>query len=250
MAERRILVTGANRGIGLAFVEAYLERGWHVVATARDLSDIPALDQLSARHGKALLVERIDIADHDSVASLARRLAGLPIDVLLSNAALTGGPLGTLGAFDHARFLNACAVNAGGFMALVEAFSAHVEASAERKIFAMSSRIGANPFYGYAEYFASKSALNALVKQVAIALAPRGIAVAAAHPGWVATDATTDQGQAPLTAPEAARLLMNVIDQLTVANTGRFFDPDGSELPIVTQQHEIKFYSKPRNAIQ
>ncbi len=247
MTERRVLITGANRGIGRAFVEAYLARDWHVVATVRDPQ---AVAPFAGGTAERLLIEALDVTDAASVRAAAVRLAGVPIDVLVSNAALTGGPIGAFGAFDHQRFAAACAVNAGGFMTLVEAFAAHVAASRDRKILAISSRIGANPFYGYAEYFASKAALNALVKQVAVALAPRGIAVAAAHPGWVATEATAAQGQAPLTATDAAALLVKVIDGLSIERTGRFFDPDGSELPLVTQQHEVKFYSKPRDAVQ
>lgn len=248
LADKRVFITGANRGLGFAFVEEYLARGWHVIAAARDIDGATALQDLLSVHGERLSLQKLDLSDAATVAEAKSNIGALPIDVLLSNAALTGGPLGSFGAFDQERFHQACAVNAGAFMTLVEQFASNVEQSAERKIFAVSSRIGANPFYGYAEYFASKSALNALVKQVSIALAPKGIAVAAGHPGWVGTDATAAQGQAPLTPPEAAVLMMDVIDQLTLDRAGRFFDPDGSELPLVTQQHEVKFYSKPRDA--
>jgi len=240
----RVLITGANRGLGAGLVRAYLARGWQVMAAARDPA---ALAEKFA--GEAIIPVRIDLADEQSIAALADMLDAAPLDLFISNAALTGGPIGTFGAFDVDRFLEACRINAAAPMKLLETLAPGLAAAQGGKALLISSRIGANPFYGYAEYFASKTALNMLTVQAAIALRQQGVTVAAYHPGWVETEATGAMGKAPLNADSAAALLVDLVDRLTLADSGKFFDPDGSELPIVPQQHEIKFYSKPRTAL-
>jgi len=205
--------------------------------------------ELTSRADGRLQMETLDIADFSSIEALAGRLSNQPIDVLINNAALTGGPLGSFGHANYARWNEAFRVNAMAPMKMMECFADAVAASGRKVIFNLSIRIGANPFFGYLEYFSSKSALNMVVKQASIALEPHGVIVVAAHPGWVGTEATASQGQAPLTPDAAAALLTKVIDGLTIQQTGSFLDPDGSTLPLVTQQHEIKFYSKPRTAI-
>ncbi|MFO1455061.1 MAG: SDR family oxidoreductase [Steroidobacteraceae bacterium] len=242
------LITGANRGLGLAFARAYVARGWQVIASARRPEGAGLLLELASQADGRLRVETLDIANFSAIETLAERLSNQPIDVLINNAALTGGPLGSFGHVDYARWGEAFRINAMAPMKMMECFADAVAASGRKVIFNLSSRIGANPFFGYLEYFSSKSALNMVVKQASIALEPRGVIVVAAHPGWVGTEATAAQGKAPLTPEAAAAFLIKIIDELTVAQTGSFFDPDGSTLPLVTQQHEIKFYSKPRTA--
>ena len=242
----RVLITGASRGIGLAFAKRYVERGWDVIACSR--TESPALTALGAAFPGALRFEQLDISDFAAIERLAASTAGTPIDVLLNNAALTGGALGEFGNTDYAQWEAAFRTNCLAPMKMMEAFESHVGLSEKRVMFCISSRIGANPFYGYSGYFVSKSALNQVVKQVSLALRPKGITVAAAHPGWVQTDGTSDMGKAPLTPDMAAGLLVKVIEELSLDKTGSFFDPDGSTLPIVTQQTEVKFYSKPLTA--
>jgi NAD(P)-dependent dehydrogenase (short-subunit alcohol dehydrogenase family) len=238
-------VTGASRGIGLAFATRFAAAGWRVHAASRTLT--PALRELAARHPAAVHHHALDLTDFDAVDALAAALDE-PIDLLLSNAALTGGPLGEFGHTDYARWELAHRANAMAPLKLMEAFAPHVGRSGRKLMLCVSSRLGANPFFGYLGYFASKSALNQVVKQVSIALRPQGITVVAAHPGWVQTEGTAGMGQAPLTPDDAARLLMAVIDGLDITHTGSFLEPDGSTLPLVTQQTEVKFYSKPLTA--
>lgn len=240
-----ILITGANRGLGLGLARAFHGRGWTVHAAVRDPAAASGLDALGPDR---VIRHPVDLENLATIDALATQLKGTPIDILVSNAALTGGELGAFGSFDADRFLRACLVNAAAPMRLIERFADHLAAGENRLAFVLSSRIGANPFYGYAEYFASKSALNQIVKQASIALAPSGIAVVAAHPGWVGTDATSAHGQAPLNPDSSAALLVNLMLRLRIEDSGRFFDPDGSELPLVTQQTEVKFYSKPLTA--
>lgn len=242
-----VLVTGASRGIGLAFATRHAQAGWRVHACAR--THTPGLAELQARHPDTVLLHALDVTDFSAVDALSAALPE-PIDLLLNNAALTGGPLGEFGHTDYARWEQAHRANAMAPLKLMEAFAPQVARSARRLMFCVSSRLGANPFFGYLGYFASKSALNQVVKQVSLALLPQGITVVAAHPGWVQTEGTSGMGQAPLTPDDAARLLMAVIDGLDIGQTGRFFEPDGSTLPLVTQQTEVKFYSKPLTALR
>lgn len=242
-----VLITGASRGLGLAFAEAYAARGWRVIAAVRcepagrlaELIDDPRTDM--AWHP-------LDLANFASIDALGESLRGVPIDFLISNAALTGGPLGEFGKTDYERFADCLKVNTMAPLKLAEALADSVMLSDRKVIFYIGSRLGAHPFFGYAGYVISKTGVNQVTKQVSMALAKHGVTVAACHPGWVGTEATSEHGQAPLTPEMSAAMLIKIIDRLTIADTGRFFDPDGSELPLVTQQLEQKFYGKPKGA--
>jgi len=238
-----ILITGANRGLGLGLARHFQAKGWHVIAAVRDPMALAAM--LS---GPGIEMVPLELGDPYSIKSLGEWISGRPLDVFISNAAKTGGDLGSFGAFDVDRFLEYCRINAAAPMKLLEVLAGSLIATGGKALM-VSSRIGATPFYGYVEYFASKTALNQLVKQASLALAAEGVTVAACHPGWVETEATGAMGRAPLTPDSAAPLLAAILDQMTIADAGKFFDPDGSELPIVPQQHDVRFYSKPRDAV-
>lgn len=244
-----ILITGASRGLGLAFVEAYAARGWRIIAAIRGeatgrLAEIVADETLNVE------AVPLDLADFSTIDALGQRLRGVPIDFLISNAALTGGPLGVFGETDYARFEQCLRVNTMAPFKLAEVLAPNVMASDRKVMFFIGSRLGAHPFFGYSGYVISKTGMNQVAKQVSLALAPQGVTVAACHPGWVGTEATAEHGLAPLTPAMSAAMLMKVIDRLTMADTGRFFDPDGTELPLVTQQTEQKFYGKPKGAVR
>ncbi len=244
-----VLITGASRGLGLAFAEAYAARGWRVVAAVRGAPG-GRLADLVAGSGHDVVAETLDLTDFASIDALGARLSGVPIDVLISNAALTGGPLGEFGATDYTHFAECLRVNTMAPLRLAEALAGSVAIGTRKVILFIGSRLGAHPFFGYAGYMISKTGVNQVAKQVSLALAPQGITVAACHPGWVETEATAEHGQAPLTPAASAAMLIEIVDRLTIADTGKFFDPDGSELPLVTQQHEQKFYGKPRGAMR
>lgn len=236
----KVLITGASRGLGAGLARACLKRGWTVIAAVRDP------ETLKGQFEGDLQPVRYALDNLSTIPAMAEA-AQDGLDVFISNAAMTGGPLGAFGDFDVDRFLSACMANAAAPMKLLEALAPAL-AARKGKALLISSRLGANPFYGYAEYFASKTALNMLVKQASMPMAAQGVTIAACHPGWVGTEATGAMGQAPLTPDSGAALLLALIERMTLADAGKFFDPDGSELPIVPQQHEVKFYSKPRTA--
>jgi NAD(P)-dependent dehydrogenase (short-subunit alcohol dehydrogenase family) len=242
-----VLITGANRGLGLAFAQAYAMRGWRIIAAIRGPLEGPLAD-LVAAHPDTMEAVPLDLGDFATIDALGARLHGVAIDFLIGNAALTGGPLGVFGQTDYDRFAQCLKINTMAPFRLAEVLAANVAASDRRVMFFIGSRLGAHPFFGYSGYIVSKTALNQVVKQAAMALAPQGITVATCHPGWVGTEATAEHGLAPLTPAMSAQMLMAIIDDLTIADTGTFFDPDGSTLPLVTQQTEQRFYGKPKGA--
>jgi NAD(P)-dependent dehydrogenase (short-subunit alcohol dehydrogenase family) len=240
------LVTGAGRGIGAALAVRFAAAGWRVLATCRDPGSAAELDGLLAALDPpaARLVEKsaLDLAEPASIAAAARAVAGQPIDALLLSGAATGGEAGEFGRTDYAAWDVYHRVNTQAPMRMAEAFVEHVAASRRRVIFAISSRVGPQPGFGYVGYRASKSALNQVIFQLSLALAPRGIACAAAHPGYVATRATGGRGA--MTPAQSADALFGIVERLDLSQTGRFFDPDGRELPIVTQQRSAKPFAR------
>ena len=209
-----VLITGANRGLGLELARQYQEAGWRVYATCRTPADANELRALEQDAGGRLSVHALDTRDHAAASTLARALAGHPIDVLLNNAAVWGPRQQTLEHIDYRVWAEVLDVDLMGPLRVVEAFLGHVEASRRKTLVMLSSR---------------KAGLNALVKSLAIDLAPRGVVCIALSPGW----ARTEMGglDAPLSVTESVTGMREVIDGLDLGRTGTFLHYDGSELP-------------------
>ncbi len=223
-----ILITGANRGLGLQFAKQYADDGWRVHATCRDPD---AAEALNAAASDRLTVHRLDIRDGAQVAAFARALAGEPIDVLLNNAGVIGDR-GAFGATDYAVWHETLGTNTLAPMRMAEAFADHVAASARKQMVFVSSRMGSigdNGSGGSYVYRSSKAALNAVVKSLSIDLAARGVTAVAFHPGWVSTD--MGGPNATIAPAESVGGMRAVIERLTPADYGRFLDYDGSEIP-------------------
>lgn len=230
----KVFLTGANRGIGLGFAKVYLEAGWRVIAAVRNPEAADDLKNLGADYDNLLSIHPLNLADLTSIDALAKELRGMTIDVLLGNAAKTDNPMDEFGSTNYDAWVEAFQVNCMGQMKLAEAFVGHVAGSDHKKMFFVSSRIGARPPAGLVLFRSSKSALNQVVMQLSLTLGPRGIAVACGHPGFVKSKSTLNMGV--FEAEESAGYLKKIIDDLTVETAGQFFDPDGSVLPIVTRQ--------------
>ena len=222
-----VLVTGANRGLGLEFARQYAKDGWRVIATVRQPEKAGALKRL----GPAVTVHRLDVADLAQIAALGRNLAGEAIDVLIANAGIMGPRLTPETVAEEAEaWLETFRVNTMAPLALAGAFEAQVARSEERKMIAITSglgSIGSNTEGGYYAYRASKAALNAVWCSYAIDH-PLIIAVLLS-PGWVRTD--MGGASAPLAPEESIAGMRRVIARLGKAESGRFYGHDGKPLP-------------------
>ncbi|QCI63255.1 SDR family oxidoreductase [Phreatobacter stygius] len=229
-----ILVTGANRGIGLALVEALLERGDRIAATARDPARADALLALAGRAPDRLSVIGLDVADPASVAGLAGRLAeaGLTrLDVLVNNAGIIGPSRQSTLDMDFDGFAETLAVNTLGPLRVVQAVLPLLKAGREARILTITSAMGSmsHTTSDRIAYRASKAAVNKVMQGLGTDLGPQGIAVAVAHPGWVRTDMG---GQSAAVAPaDSARGLIGLIDRMRQGEPCSFHDWSGRAVP-------------------
>jgi NAD(P)-dependent dehydrogenase (short-subunit alcohol dehydrogenase family) len=222
---RTIVITGANRGIGLELARQASAAGATVVATAREPEKAAELNALDVR------VEQLDVADADSVARFARSLGDLAVDVLINNAGVgVGHP--SLEELDPESLVPMFRVNAVGPLRVTQALLPHLRRGKEKRVVQMTSRMGSiddNSSGGAYAYRASKAALNMINKSLALDLAGEGFTCIVTHPGWVTTD-MGGQG-APLSVQESAAGLLKVVDGLTQDDNGRFLMWSGEELP-------------------
>lgn len=229
-----VLVTGANRGIGLELARQYAARGWEVIATARKPDEAKALTDIAAKHAN-LRVETLDLADHGTIDRLKDKLSGRPIDILIHNAGISGGvPAQMLGRMNYDAFRDTLEVNAIGPMKLSESLLPNLRASTQKKIIligtseASFARIDAGRLYWYR---ASKAAAHMLMLNLAFELKGRQVAVGVINPGPVDTDLMKGV-RMPLQPPaEAVGKVIGIIDRLTIDNTGKFWDYNGGHLP-------------------
>ena len=232
-----VLVTGANRGLGLEFVRQYAADGWQVFAACRVPGAAAELDELTARYPAAIGVQALDVTSPDSIERLAQDLAGEPIDVLINNAGVfgprptaDGDPRQSFGHLDGGAWLDVMRVNALAPMLLTQALVENVAASDQKKVVAISSELGsiAGTSGGLYAYRASKAALNMVMASYAVELAARGILVGIYCPGWVKT--AMGGPEAPRTPAESIAALRTRIAALTPADSGQFRLYDGTPI--------------------
>ena len=229
---RHSLVTGANRGLGLAFVRKLLARGDRVVATARHPGKATALNTLAGEYPGRLHVLPLDVANEKSREELARELPlvldGAHIDLLVNNAGVlhSGERWGKL----HADILeDSLRVNAVGPLLLTQSLAALLaDGATVANLSTQMASIATRTEFRSPSYSISKAAQNMATVQMAKALAPRGIKVVALSPGWVRTDMGGAEGE--LTPEDAAEGLLRVIDGLREGDTGRFLDWRGEPM--------------------
>ncbi|MEO8432325.1 MAG: SDR family oxidoreductase [Acidobacteriota bacterium] len=218
------LVTGANRGIGLAFAGELARRGARVIGTARDPGRAEDVRATGAR------VEELDVSDPGSIEGLAGRLAGEPIDVLVHNAG-RGDGAGQVARVEAPELTAFFAVNVIGPMLLTRALLGNLEAGTGRRVAAITSGLASieqsnGGWYGYR---ASKAALNMFVRTLAAELAPKKFVCVLLSPGWVRTD--MGGAGAPLSPEKSAAGMIGVLEKITPAESGSFLDYRGRALP-------------------
>ena len=214
-----ILITGANRGIGLEFARQYSADGWDVIATARHSS--AELDALGVR------VESLDLADADAVATFPQMIDGA-LDLFIANAG-TNQPMNGEAADDARAWQAMMMVNAIAPYMLARKLLSQM--SGRGKMIAISSGMGSigDNGGGWVPYRTSKAALNMAWSCLAMEAEPRGVAAVLFSPGWVKT--RMGGGGAQISADESVGDMRKLIDRLTIEDSGRFLRRNGSELP-------------------
>lgn len=221
-----LLITGANRGLGLEAAKQYSAAGWTIHATCRDPAKAGALKAL-----KNITVHTLDVKDFAATDALAATLKGTAIDVLFANAGRSNPSASEFGKIDYKDWLETLTVNTLAPFKLIEAFVDHVAASQRKTVAVVSSIMGSmGKAYGRSyPYRASKAGLNAAVVNLNIDLKPRGIHFLMIHPGWVSTE--MGGPKAPVKPEDSVRGMRAVVERASPETSGRFFQWDGQELP-------------------
>lgn len=218
---KTVLITGANRGIGLELTKQLKQSNNHVIAACRHSSR--ELEQLDCQ-----IETNCDVGNQQSVQQLAKKLRGQKIDVIINNAGILEGM--SLDNIDYDAMRRQYEINTLGPLRITQNFLPNLTDGA--KIAIITSRMGSmedNTSGGQYGYRASKAAVNMIGRSLTQDLMPKGIAVALLHPGYVRTGMTGNNGL--INTDESARGLIKRIEQLSMDNTGGFWHTDGTELP-------------------
>lgn len=230
-----VLITGANRGLGLEFAKQYAADGWEALATARQLSKATELRQVAAKH-RNLSLNELDVASEKSVEDLSDKLRGKPIDLLLHNSGIYPREGQNIGQLDYSGWREAMEINLFAVMRLTEALLENVAASGRKQIAAISSGMASlrgvqsgpvGKIWTSYQYRTSKTALNMALSLLAKELEPRGISVAIIDPGWVKTDMGGPGAQ--LTPGQSISGIRKVLAGDPKEISGKFVGYDGRE---------------------
>lgn len=234
-----ILITGANRGIGLEHTRQALAAGENVIATCRKPAEASELAALAEQYRSRLQIEELDVTAANSVSALAARLDGTAIDILINNAGTAGdkswnpsADKQSFGSIDYDQWRWILDVNVLGVMRVTEALADNVAASDLKRIIMISSdlaSIARNTMGGSHLYRTSKAALNMLTKGIAVDLADKNVAVLALSPGWTQTD--MGGPQAIWTVEQSVSKQREVIAGITLENSGTFYELQGLQVP-------------------
>lgn len=218
-----VLITGANRGLGLEFARQYHAKGWSVIGTARKPEKAEDLNAIGVR------VEQLDVADAESVAKLKAALGEQSIDLLINNAGVSGNSrsLASMTIEDVERTIQ---VNLLGPIRVTQALLDNVRASEGKLIVNITSGLGSitNSFGGIYGYRESKAGLNMFTKSLAADLKEEGFICIVMSPGWVKTD--MGGPQANLTPKESITGMIKVIEGLTAEGSGKFWRYNGEQM--------------------
>jgi NAD(P)-dependent dehydrogenase (short-subunit alcohol dehydrogenase family) len=227
-----ILITGANRGLGLEFCRQYGEQGWRVFACCRQPENATELQALAGQWSH-LTLHALEVSNFQQIDQLAAQLVSEPLDVLLCNAGVYGDKKEHgFGALDYDAWQESLLINTLAPVKLAEAFLPDLLKAQHPRIVVISSLMGSmadNNSGGSILYRSSKAGLNAAMKSLAIDLCPQNIAVLILHPGWVQTD--MGGSRAPTSPQESIAGMRSVIADFTLQQSGSFLDYRGEQLP-------------------
>ena len=230
-----VLITGANRGLGLEFARQYAADGWEVIATSRNPDKGEDLQQLLKRNNKVSL-QALDVTSGKSVEALARAVGGRAIDLLILNSAIYARKGTKIGEIDFDAWREAIETNLMGAIRVAQALLENVAASKRKQIAAISTGMGSMQalqstigFGAAYQYRTSKAALNMAMSILAKEMEPRGISVVIFDPGWVQTD--MGGANAALTPQESIGGMRTVLAGDPMLLTGKFVGYDGRPRP-------------------
>ncbi|MDO9424910.1 MAG: SDR family oxidoreductase [Methylobacter sp.] len=227
-----VLITGANRGLGLEFCRQYAAEGWNVIACSRNPDDAFDLNNLASRH-PIIQLEQLDVSEFEQIDALSRKLSDCCIDVLINNAGVYGDKKsGGFGRLDYQAWTNSLLINTQAPIKMAEAFLEQIKRSDKKLIVNISSLMGSiadNTGGGSILYRSSKAALNAAMKSLAIGLKDQSVGVLTFHPGWVKTDMGGPNGL--INAEESISGMRALIESFSLDQSGSFVKYDGTPLP-------------------
>lgn len=226
-----VLITGANRGIGLEFVKQYHAEGVRVLACARVPSRAEALVQFAAKSGGKVTVHPLDVSSAASVTHLKNEVGETAIDLLINNAGVYGSDHQKFESFDFDEWQRVLVINSLGPMRVLDALWPNVARSTQKKAIAITSMMGSTERHdgGAFAYRSSKAALNNAMKGMAKALKGHGVIVVPVHPGWVKTD--MGGPNATLTVEKSVTDMRALFAKLKPSDSGRYLSHDGAEIP-------------------
>ena len=227
-----VLITSANRGLGLEFAAQYLAAGWHVYAACRQPKSAEKLQRLTQNAKNRVDIVAMDVTNASSIDRAAKKIGGGAIDVLINSAGITGKPGQKTGNVDYASWAQVLDVNTMGPLRVTEAFVDNVARSERKLVVTITSGMGSiadNTSGGSIAYRSSKAAVNMVMRCAAVDLARRGISCVLVNPGWVRTD--MGGPSATLSPKESVTALRRLIETFGPAQSGQFFNYDGREYP-------------------
>ncbi|PSV34033.1 short-chain dehydrogenase [Photobacterium sp. GB-27] len=226
--KKSVLITGANRGIGLGLVKQYLSQGWLVHATSRTLETAVDLQDL-ASHNADLIIHSLDVTNYEQLDQLATRLPSL--DLVINNAGYYGPKGYGFGQTDVEEWRRVFEINTIAPLKLIESLYPLLKSGTTKKIACISSKVGSmeeNTSGGGYIYRSSKAALNSVVKSLSNDLRDEGFTVIALHPGWVQTE--MGGPNALIDIETSAKGLFDVIEHTSVNHSGEFINYDGTRI--------------------
>ncbi len=227
-----ILITGANRGIGLEFCRQYADKGWNVIACCRNPAKADELSELVKQY-TTIRIEALDVTQFEQIDMLAIKLTEMPIDIIINNAGVYDDQRGRgFGQLNYSDWSNSFTVNTQAPIKIAEAFMSHLSRGNKKLIVSISSLMGSiadNDSGGSILYRSSKAALNSAMKSLSIELKDQGVGVLIIHPGWVKTD--MGGANALLDTKTSVAGMCEQMERFSMGQTGKFVKYDGKSMP-------------------
>ena len=227
-AKYTVLITGANRGLGLEFVRQYAIDNYEVIACSRKINKKDDLHKLQVKF-KNISIYKLDVANFSSIDQFAKSLKS-PIDILINNAGVY--PDSSIDHINYDTWLEAFKINTLAAFKMTKAFLPHLKKSHLKKVASLTSKMGSiDDNSGGSEYLyrSSKTALNMVMKSLSIDLKPYDLALITLHPGWVRTDMGGPNGL--IDADKSVTGMKRQIDKLSMKTSGQFIAYDGKKIP-------------------